>query len=126
MAYGTILTVDSATKQLKQYNESYNRQNVWNDLLSQNANSALAAENELLKSYNTATADAYVSYLKNQNAIINSGAVGQGRTNLLQDNELALQDAYNSYMNSLQEGTASIQESYSQSNQAVENAFAAR
>lgn len=124
MAYGTILTADSATKQLKQYNESYNRQNVWNDLLSQNANSALAAENELLKSYNTATADAYVSYLKNQNAIINSGAVGQGRTNLLQDNELALQDAYNSYMNSLQEGTASIQESYSQSNQAVENAFA--
>lgn len=43
---------------------------------------------------------------------------------MLQDNELALQDAYNSYMNSLQEGTASIQESYSQSNQAVENAFA--
>lgn len=64
MAYGTILTADSATKQLKQYNESYNRQNTWNALMSQNANSALAAENELLKSYNTATADAYVSYLK--------------------------------------------------------------
>ena len=96
MAYGTILTADSATKQLKEYNKQYNRQNTWNALMSQNANSALAAENELLKSYNTATADAYVSYLKNQNAIKNSNIVGQGRTDLLQDNELALQDAYNS------------------------------
>lgn len=123
MAYGTILTADSATKQLKEYNKQYNRQNTWNALMSQNANSALAAENELLKSYNTATADAYVSYLKNQNAIKNSNIVGQGRTDLLQDNELALQDAYNSYMNSLQEDTVTIQNSYTQANQQVEDAF---
>lgn len=112
--YGTVLTTSQAKKTLMEQNKTYDRTLTWNKLLSQNENSALAAENQLIKDYNTATADAYVSYLKNQNAIRSSNIVGAGKTQLLQENELALQDAYNSYMNSLNEGTAAIAESYNE------------
>lgn len=112
--YGTVLTTSQAKKTLMEQNKTYDRILTWNKLLSQNENSALAAENQLIKDYNMATADAYVSYLKNQNAIRSSNIVGAGKTQLLQENELALQDAYNSYMNSLNEGTAAIAESYNE------------
>lgn len=112
--YGTVLTTSQAKKTLAEQNKTYDRTLTWNKLFSQNENSALAAENQLIKDYNMATADAYVSYLKNQNAIRSSNIVGAGKTQLLQENELALQDAYNSYMNSLNEGKATIAESYNE------------
>lgn len=112
--YGTVLTANQAKKTLAEQNKTYDRTLTWNKLFSQNENSALAAENQLIKDYNMATADAYVSYLKNQNAIRSSNIVGAGKTQLLQENELALQDAYNSYMNLLNEGKATIAESYNE------------
>lgn len=110
MPIGTIYTANQAKKELYESNRDYENKLTWqNAILGTNAQAA-EAQSKLNQSYIDASTDAYVQYLQNKNSLSGSSVVGVGRQDLLQQTEFALQDAYNSYATSLQEGRAEIEE----------------
>ena len=110
MPIGPIYTANQAKKELYESNRDYENKLTWqNAILGTNAQAA-EAQSKLNQSYIDASTDAYVQYLQNKNSLSGSNVVGVGRQDLLQQTELALQDAYNSYATSLQEGRAEIEE----------------
>lgn len=122
-SYGAVMTQQDAARFMEENNRDYNNRKTWQSLLSQNANEALAAENQLVNDYSKVTAQAYASYLQNKNAIQNSAYVGAGKQTLLSENELALQDAYNSYRNSLLQGEQEIASAAASGKQSITKAF---
>ena len=123
MPQGMILTGNQASKQLYESNRDFYNRKTWENLLNTNAVAALKAENKIIKDYTDTSAEAYVSYLKNKNTIQNSGVVGSGMDELLKQNELALEEAYNSYRQSLNENVGAIQESASENQQNIYDAL---
>ena len=105
-----IYTASEAQKQLLNSNRDYNNRLTWQNAIQGVNASANASLSQLEKQYAGATADAYTSYLKNKNALEASGAVGIGLQNLLQENYNTLEQAYNSYQQSLYEGQAQIEQ----------------
>ena len=122
-SYGAVMTQRDAARFMEENNRDYNNRKTWQSLLSQNANEALAAENQLVNDYSKVTAQAYAAYLQNKNAIHNSAYVGAGKQTLLSENELALQDAYNSYRNSLLQGEQEIASAAASGEQSITKAF---
>lgn len=122
-SYGAVMTQRDAARFMEENNRDYNNRKTWQSLLSQNANEALAAENQLVNDYSKVTAQAYASYLQNKNVIQNSAYVGAGKQTLLSENELALQDAYNSYRNSLLQGEQEIASAAASGEQSITKAF---
>lgn len=121
--YGMVYTSDSAKKHLLENNRDYNNRLTWQNLFNDNALAAQRAENKLVQQYTDASAAAYVAYMQNQNAIRNSGVVGVGQKALLEENNQALVDAYNSYRNNLQEGTTAIQNAALEQEEAINSAL---
>lgn len=121
--YGMVYTSDSAKKHLLENNRDYNNRLTWQNLFNNNALSAQRAENKLVQQYTDASAAAYVAYMQNQNAIRNSGVVGVGQKTLLEENNQALVDAYNSYRSNLQEGTTAIQNAALEQEEAINSAL---
>lgn len=122
-SYGAVMTKQDASRWMNENSRDYNNRKTWQSLLSSNANQALQAENQLVNDYNKVTAQAYASYLQNKNTIENSGYVGAGKQTLLSENELALQDAYNSYRNSLLQGEQEIASAAAEGEQSITKAF---
>lgn len=108
MPAGTIYTASQAKKELLESNRNYNNRLTWQDAVTGVNAQAMEAQSKLNQQYINASTDAYVQYLQNKNALEGSNVVGVGREQLLQQTELALQDAYNSYAQSLQSGHADI------------------
>lgn len=107
---GMIYTSDQAKKQLLESNRDYQNKLTWQNLFSQNDATAAKAQQQLVNEYNTASADAYVSYLQNQNAIKNSQVAGAGKQQLYDENTSALNEAYATYKQQLSEGQTSIED----------------
>lgn len=105
---GMIYTSDQAKKQLLESNRDYQNKLTWQNLFSQNDATAAKAQQQLVNEYNTASADAYISYLQNQNAIKNSQVAGSSRQ-LYDENNAALNEAYATYKQQLTEGQTSIE-----------------
>lgn len=108
MPAGTIYTASQAKKELLESNRNYNNRLTWQNAITGVNAQAMEAQSKLNQQYINASTDAYVQYLQNKNALEGSNVVGVGREQLLQQTELALQDAYNSYAQSLQSGHADI------------------
>ena len=115
-----IYTASEAQKQLLNSNRDYNNRLTWQNAIQGVNASANASLAQLEKQYASATADAYTSYLKNKNALEASGAVGTGLQNLLQENYNTLEQAYNSYQQSLLQGQAQVQQA---ANEQMENIY---
>lgn len=118
-----ILTDDQASKQLYENNRDFYNRKTWENLLNTNAVAALKAENQIVKDYTDTSAEAYVSYLKNKNTIQNSGIVGSGRDELLKQNQLALEEAYNAYRQNMSENISAIQEAKANTDQNIYSAL---
>lgn len=122
-ASGAIFTSGNVKNQLYNQNRDYNNRLTWQTAMSNATLAAGNAQSQLIDQYNTASADAYVAYLRNRNAIENSAIVGAGKQTLLQDNELALQEAYNSYRSQLAEGSAQVASAEEESKAAISEAL---
>ena len=120
---GAVWTSKNVANQLYEQNRDYNNRQTWHTALAENTAQGSTALAELERQYNTATNEAYVSYLKNKNALQNSAVVGEGKDELLSQNDLALQEAYNSYRNSLTEGSAQISAAVAESETAINEAL---
>lgn len=104
------------------YNENrdyYNRK-TWENLLSQNQQSAIAAENQLVKDYTQASTAAYTSYLQNRANIENSTLFGDSKQNMLFENRINLEEAYNTYRQNLAKGQEEISEQYQSNISAID------
>lgn len=119
MPQGMILTPESAAKQLQENNRNYYNQKTWEKLFSDNNYNAMRAENQLVRDYTQDSAAAYVSYLKNKNTLLNSDIVGEGRQQILNSNEQALQEAYNSYRQNLTQNLQSVENARATNEQAI-------
>ena len=104
------------------YNENrdyYNRK-TWENLLSQNRQSAVAAENQLVKDYTQASTAAYTSYLQNRANIENSTLFGDSKQNMLLENRINLEEAYNTYRQNLAKGEQEVSKQYQENISAID------
>lgn len=104
-----IYSESQAQKHLLENNRDYKNRLTWQNAIQGVNAQANNAQAKLAEQYVNASADAYTSYLKNQNALKSSNVVGIGRQELLEENNLALQDAYNTYSQQLSESQAEIE-----------------
>lgn len=104
-----IYSESQAQKHLLENNRDYKNRLTWQNAIQGVNAQAQNAQAKLAEQYVNASVDAYTSYLKNQNALKSSNVVGVGRQELLEQNNLALQDAYNTYSQQLSESQAEIE-----------------
>ena len=120
---GAVWTSKNVANQLYEQNRDYNNRQTWHTALAENTAQGSTALADLERQYNTATNEAYVSYLKNKNALQNSAVAGESKDELISQNDLALQEAYNSYRNSLTEGSAQISAAVAEGEAAINKAL---
>lgn len=95
---GSIFTGDVIKSQLEDANRNYYGQRTWAKLFGDlNLSKQLGTEN-LMQNYGTIMGEAYAASKANQSAILGSN-LGQGfKQAALEENQLALDNAYDSYM----------------------------
>lgn len=121
--YGLITDVDTTKQQLKEYNRDYYNRRTWGGLETDLALSAQAANAALQKDYGAAMLQAYNASQANQRSINASGVVGSQRQALLMQNQTALEEAYNTYMNNFQQGQQEIAKNYSEGVEQIDTAL---
>lgn len=113
-------TASQAKTNLYNENRDYYNRKTWENLLSQNQQSAVAAENQLVKDYTQASTAAYTSYLQNRANIENSALFGESKQKMLLDNRINLEEAYNTYRQNLAKGQEEISERYQSNISAID------
>ena len=116
-------TASQAKTNLYNENRDYYNRKTWENLLSQNQQSAVAAENQLVKDYTQASTAAYTSYLQNRANIENSALFGESKQKMLSENQLNLEEAYNTYGQNLAQNEQAVQKSYQEGVSAVDKAL---
>ena len=123
MPIGAIFTSDSINKALRDYNKNYYGQSTWNTLYNKIANSEQSALNTLAMdydiqkrglsaSYADTVADAYAAYQSNRQQIDTSNFGTGYRDLLLQENQNALQKAYEQYKTNYQQSLSELSSGY--------------
>lgn len=111
---------------LQESNRDYYNRKTWENLLSQNQQSAIAAENQLVKDYTQASTAAYTSYLQNRANIESSALFGESKQKMLSENQLNLEEAYNTYRQNLAQNEQAVQKSYQEGASAIDEALTKR
>lgn len=117
------MSTNDVAKQLYEANKSYNGEQTWRNLYLQNSMAEQQAVENLTYDYGAAMNEAYLASLQQHDAIANS-ALGQGyKERLFQDNDAALQEAFNSYYANYQSGLSTVAQQTAESNQAITTAL---
>ena len=116
-------TASQAKTNLYNENRDYYNRKTWENLLSQQEQSAIAAENQLVKNYTQASTAAYTSYLQNRANIESSALFGESKQKMLSENQLNLEEAYNTYRQNLAQNEQAVQKSYQEGVSAVDEAL---
>lgn len=122
----TPVTATQMQKTLYESNRDYYNRKTWENLIAGTRQSAMAAENQLVKQYTDASTAAYTSYLQNRANIEASDLYGQSKQNMLSDNRINLEEAYNTYRQNLAQNEQALQKSYQENVSAVNEALAER
>lgn len=120
------LTTGQYKTVLQESNRDYYNRKTWENLLSQNQQSAVAAENQLVKDYTQASTAAYTSYLQNRANIESSALFGESKQKMLSENQLNLEEAYNTYRQNLAQNEQAVQKSYQEGVSAIDEALTER
>lgn len=120
------LTTGQYKTVLQESNRDYYNRKTWENLFSQNQQSAIAAENQLVKDYTQASTAAYTSYLQNRANIESSALFGESKQKMLSENQLNLEEAYNTYRQNLAQNEQTIQKSYQEGASAIDEALTQR
>ena len=112
-SYGSVFTTDVLKQQLKEANRTYDGRKTFEQLYGNIALAEQKALSSLQQDYSSAVSEAYLSSLGQEQNILSSN-LGQGfKERELEENQLALQEAFNAYqqnyiadMQSIQETTA--------------------
>lgn len=114
------MTLAQAKQNLVAQNRDYYNRKTWDTLLSQSTRAAETAEKQLVDQYTEASTEAYTSYLKNRSAIEGSNLYGDSKQNMLLDNRINLEEAYNTYRQNLAKGQEEISEQYQSNISAID------
>lgn len=119
MAQGTIFTANDAANYLKKANKNYLGQQTWlkayddinkayGGMVTDLSIAAQQQGNAALQDFSDSIANAYDASLRQRNQVLGSN-LGQGfKANLLEENDLALESAYNAYLQKYMSENANI------------------
>ena len=114
------MTLAQAKRNLVAQNRDYYNRKTWDTLLSQSTRAAETAEKQLVDQYTEASTEAYTSYLKNRSAIEGSNLYGDSKQNMLLENRINLEEAYNTYRQNLAKGQEEISKQYQSNISAID------
>ena len=117
------MTLAQAKQNLVAQNRDYYNRKTWDTLLSQSTRAAETAEKQLVDQYTEASTEAYTSYLKNRSAIEGSNLYGDSKQNMLLDNRINLEEAYNTYRQNLAKGEQEVSKQYQENVSAIDQAL---
>ena len=112
------MTLAQAKQNLVSQNRDYYNRKTWDTLLSQSTRAAETAEKQLVDQYTDAS-----SYLKNRSAIEGSNLYGDSKQNMLLDNRINLEEAYNTYRQNLAKGEQEVSKQYQENVSAIDQAL---
>lgn len=114
-----IYDVNSIKSQLQDANRDYNNRKTWEGLFSGVDKSVKQQENLLAQDYYKTMAEAYAQAQTNMSAVQNSN-IGQGyKLDMLEQNKLALEEAYQSYNNNYLKSLSELESSRDEANTAI-------
>lgn len=121
---GSIFTKDVIKSQLEDANRNYYGQRTWANLFGNlDLTKQIGTEN-LMANYGTLMGEAYAASKANQNAILSSNAFDGLKTMALEENQLALENAYDSYMSQYLSEQAGLDKSIETQRQAINDELA--
>lgn len=120
---GSIFTKESVASQLEEANRNYYGQKTWANLFGgADLSRQLALEN-LKTGYGSAIGQSYASIKSNESNLIGSN-LGQGyKEALLESNEAALEEAYNSYLQNYRDEADAIGSVFAQQHQNINDSL---
>ena len=106
MAY----TASNVANYLRQYNRDYTGRRTWSKMFGDIDLSKQRSLENLKVDYGEAVGDAYKSAMANQAAINSSNLISGFKSAAVEENQLALEDAYNAYLNNYHSGAQTIEQ----------------
>lgn len=107
-AQGTVFTTSGAKAALKEFNQDYYGRRTWDSMFGTIGVYGDTATSMLSDQYSQSINDAYISAMRNNNEIIASN-LGQGyKEELINNNNMALNDAFSQYRDSYLSGLNEI------------------
>lgn len=123
MSYGSIFGQREVKEQLYNLNKDYRGRKTWADLYT---NAGLAAERQqsaMTYDYSKALSQAYLSSLNANSAISGTNILQGNKQALLDQNALALQEAFNTYSKQHVQNASAIREQLSETTGAIDTAL---
>lgn len=123
MSYGSIFGQREVKEQLYNLNKDYRGRKTWADLYT---NAGLAAEQQqsaVNYDYSNALSQAYLSSLNTNSAISGTNILQGNKQALLDQNALALQEAFNTYSKQHVQNTSAIREQLNKTTGAIDTAL---
>lgn len=123
MAYGSIFTEDDFKRQLYDLNRDYEGKRTWANMFQQAGLAAQQQQSALDYDYANAMSQAYLNSI-NSGAAISGSNVLQGNKQMLMDqNSLALQQAFEAYSKQHIEGSQQIAQNLAATNSSIDDAL---
>ena len=121
--YGMIYDTSTIKSQLAEANRDYYGRKTWRDLYGSINYAKQKQIGQLEKDYSTAMAEAYASAYRTNQGIAASN-LGEGyKAAAMEENDLALEEAYNAYKQNYLSGVAEIETAAAQQTQTVTDAL---
>lgn len=115
MAY----TAEGIASYLKKMNKDYYGNKTWDRMFGDVSLTGQQMLENLKTDFGQATSEAYKVAQANKTALANSNIISGMKSDIIGENELALQEAYNSYLKNFQTGVGSINEQMAQGNASI-------
>ena len=114
MSQGTIFTKEGIASYLEEANKDYFGRRTWANQFGDISLAGRAGKEYLGYDFGKAAGDAYRTSMMNQAAIQGSGLIQGNKAAAIADNELALEEAYNSYLQNFRSGLQDVNTSMGQ------------
>ena len=115
MAY----TAEGIASYLKKMNKDYYGNKTWDKMFADVSLSGQQAIENLKYDYGQAMGEAYKSSKMNETALMSSNLLQGMKSEMMLENELALQDAYDAYIKNYQSGVSEVQAGVAQNMNAI-------
>lgn len=122
MKYGSIFTEDRVKKQLYDLNKDYRGRQTWANMFANAGLSAQQQQSALNYNYSNALSQAYLSSLHNNSVVAGSNVLNKQA--LIDQNTLALEEAFNTYSKQHAEGSKEIAKNLSATTTAIDTELA--
>lgn len=118
--YGAIFSEEDMKRQLYDLNRDYRGRQTWRDMYARAGLSAQMQQSALNQNYANTMAQAYTASLGGNAAIAGSNVIQGNKQSLLDQNSLALQQAFDAYSQQHAEGSVAIAQNLANANAQID------